>query len=448
VPHARVAPIASRRRLLPCHDESCDLNPSLFVSTTMSYASARVPSLPPELVSAIVRYTVTREPSPTAPPTLSAEVVAVLRHTALVARAWRAPSQAELFFCFSLCAEYADSLQVPRLLFLCTRPHLARCVRVLALSVLLLPLHDMARWLPYLFPFVAEVYVGTKSAISLAPARQLHLPLPLLAGFSRLKKLWFISVPTPSSETPQENIPDTLSDMSLQSIHILSASQTTMEAIQGIKRSGSAQSLQSVGLHLITQEMIAVRTALEGFTNLTSVNLTLMWTPGPESHPIDPGVHISGACFLLPRVDNMQELTTHTDFSIGSLPNVIDLILTVSGDAGGINVLRMLFTNAELVALRSLLIQMILLDGTQDEAGNFVFLPADTFASDVAHPPILSDTISRQLTEVDIRISATQDRPMVAEAGILHAFAGLFGPASKDPNIFTLTIENIEPLSP
>jgi hypothetical protein len=218
-----------------------------------------------------------------------------------------------------------------------------------------------------------------------------------------------------------------------------------MEAIQGIKRSGSAQSLQSVGLHLNTREMIAVRTALEGFTNLTSVNLTLMWTPGPEPHPIDPGVHISGAYFLLARVDKMRELIIQTEFSIGSLPNVIDLILTVSGDACGINVLRMLFNNAELVALRNLLIQMVLLDGTRGAVGNLFFLPAGTFASDVAHPPILSDTISRQLTEVDIRISATQGRPMRAEVGSLHAFAGLFGPASKNPYIFAVTIESPSP---
>jgi hypothetical protein len=403
----------------------------------MSYVSARVPSLPPELVNFIVRYTVTRELSLTAPSMLSAEVVAGLRHMALVARVWRAPSQAELFFTFSLCAEYADSLQIPRLLFLSTRPHLARHVRVLALGGLLLPLQDMDRWLPHVFPAVTEVYVGIRPNPSLAGAGQLHLPLPLLAGFSRLKQLFFISLPNDGSEAPQETAQGIPSDMKLLSVNILSTSRTIMTAMHGIKRSGSALSLENVGLYLITRETMALRTVLHGFTNIKLLTLTMM------PLPINTAVDMSGPCFFLARVKRKWELTNKIDISFGSLPKLTRLILAVSGDEGGIDVLRMLFNNAELPALRSLSVQMISFgeaDRPRDEAGNLIFLPASTFPSDMAHPHILSNTISRQLKKVDISISATRGRPMVAGEDTLLTLASLFGPASKDAEVFTIAI--------
>jgi hypothetical protein len=137
------------------------------------------------------------------------------------------------------------------------------------------------------------------------------------------------------------------------------------------------------------------------------------------------------------------ELTNKIDISFGSLPKLTRLILAVSGDEGGIAVLRMLFNDAQLATLRHLSIQMISFgeaDRPRDEAGNLIFLPTSTFPSDVAHPCILSDTISRQLKKVDISISATRGRTMVAGEGSLHTLASLFGPASKDPEVFTIAV--------
>jgi hypothetical protein len=88
-----------------------------------------------------------------------------LKSTALIAKSWTFFSQRELFETFNvgnINSQEADRLQLPRLLFLASKPHLASHVRTLSITNdIIVSGVNLNLWLPTVFSHVAEINIFT-----------------------------------------------------------------------------------------------------------------------------------------------------------------------------------------------------------------------------------------------------------------------------------------------
>jgi hypothetical protein len=128
---------------------SRDISPS-FPPTTIfirDRGTCMVPSLPPELVAAIIQHVGE-----------SHKPEAALRSTSLVARSWRVPSQKALFSTFNLCGRCYHALQIPNLVYLALQTRLGVYVLRISMNRVPSPREEVAIWLPEACPSVT--YIG------------------------------------------------------------------------------------------------------------------------------------------------------------------------------------------------------------------------------------------------------------------------------------------------
>jgi hypothetical protein len=254
---------------------SRDISPSL--PSTIIFIRDRdtcmVPSLPPELVAAIVHHVGE-----------SHKPEAALRRTSLVARSWRVPSQKALFSTFNLCGRCYHALQIPSLVYLALQTRLGVYVLRISLNRVPSPRKEVALWLPKVCPSVT--YIGA----DFEDDDEIHF-VESLGRFAHLK---VVALATRNPALGRRAAEE-LQRVHLSGFEIVSTSPIITDVVRVLSEGAIAQSLIAISTY--PNEYMTFGQCFASFTNLRALSLRFLTAPdlSEQVSGADAGKHTTQA---------------------------------------------------------------------------------------------------------------------------------------------------------